>query len=110
MLMIARFGRVGNGGGPADERIVSMLMVPAVAVWIVVRVYPGNAGGPGGMANGTPKTRVFGFVGVRWTVTTLVGVVVTVTVPSGVWTLLSTVQESPHVLSACAEGVAKPNQ
>ena len=56
------------------------------AVVMLVRAYPGSPGGPGGMANGIPMTRVLGAVGVSCTVTTFAALTAMVTGPRGVCT------------------------
>ena len=56
------------------------------AVVMLVRAYPGSPGGPGGMANGIPMTRVLGAIGVSCTVTTLEALTAMVTGPRGVCT------------------------
>src|ERR1022692_2021491 len=83
METIARFGRANRLGDPDGVRNVSMSTCPS-AVATLVRTYPGSAGGPGGIANGIPKTRVPGAAGASCTVTTLPAPMVTVTGPSGV--------------------------
>ena len=68
--------------------IVSMMISPPL-VSSVVRVQPPgqlDTRTPAGTVNGAPMTKVFGEVGVRWTVTTLVALTVAVTRPKGVWT------------------------
>src|SRR5450755_445899 len=83
METIARFGRANRLGDPDGVRNVSMSTSPS-AVAMLVRAYPGSAGGPGGIANGIPKTRVPGAAGASCTVTTPPAPMVTVTGPSGV--------------------------
>jgi hypothetical protein len=54
---------------------------PAVAM--LVRAYPGSAAGPGGIANGIPKTRPRGAAGASCMVTTFPALTVTVSGPKG---------------------------
>src|SRR5665213_3275760 len=68
--------------------------------------------GPGGYANRTPTTRVFGEIGSRCTVTTFVALAVTVTKPSGVCTVSgTTTHKSPprlHTVAALVGAVQNP--
>ncbi len=80
------------------------------AVVMLVREYPGNPGGPGGMANGMPSTRVLGAVGVSCTVTTFSALTAMATGPSGVFTESVITQVSvpgAQALAALADDVAR---
>lgn len=83
--MMARLGRVELPSRPGRNWNVSMATRPP-GVSMVVRAQAIRQGGPGGMLNGIPKASVLGVLGARWTVTTFVALVVTVTMPSGVCT------------------------
>jgi hypothetical protein len=83
MEMTARFGRANPFAAPGCARNVSMFTTPP-AVVMLVRAYPGSPGGPGGIANGIPMTRVLGAVGLSCTVTTFAVLTAMVTGPSGV--------------------------
>src|SRR5580692_10882333 len=83
METIARLGRASPFAAAGGARNVSMSTTPP-AVVTLVRAYPGSPGGPGGMANGIPMTRVLGAIGASCTVTTSPALTATVTGPSGV--------------------------
>src|SRR5690242_12790669 len=85
MEMIARSGRANEFAAPGGARNVSMFTTPP-AVVMLVRAYPGSPGGPGGMANGIPMTRVLATVGVSCTVTAFAALTAMVTGPRGVCT------------------------
>ena len=62
METIAKGGRANELAAAGGARNVSMFTTPP-AVAMLVRAYPGRFGGPGGMANGIPMTRVPGEAG-----------------------------------------------
>jgi hypothetical protein len=85
METMAKSGRANEFAAPGGARNVSIFTTPP-AVMTLVRAYPGSPGGPGGMANGIPMTRVLGEVGLSCTVTTFAALTAMVTGPRGVCT------------------------
>jgi len=88
MEMIATLGNLSRAGGPGGTTMVSIETSPPGVSMFVREHPPGQLGShPTGKVNGTPMTTVLGEVGASWTLTTSVGLTVTVTGPSGVCTL-----------------------